>query len=304
MTKEELRELVAAITRKVVACPIPVRWRSTGQRSGERPGNRLGPRRYEVVSRTEYELGDDPRDIDWIATAQLGGQKVLVAQDLEPRQIDVFALVDLKPTMDFGTTGTTKRILAAELVGALVKSANMTEDRVGLVAYSQHRLHLWRQPSGSRHRMHNILMDIIGTDATSAEAGGSGLIKSLRSLPVWRCLVFIFSDFIALTTEEKAALRHASARHNIVCVTIEDERERSLPTGSGLYSLVDLLSGRSETIWLTENSRAQYAANFERHRTALLADLKAAHCQTAVFSTAEDTSAMTKMILLFGSHRQ
>lgn len=302
MTKEEVQERVREITRKVVACPIPVRWRSAGARSGERGGKQLGARRYETVSRTDYEVGDDPRDIDWIASAQLG--QILVAKDLEPRQIDVFALVDLKPTMEFGTTDTTKRALAAELVGALVKSANKTEDRIGLVAYSQHRLHLWRRPSSSRRALHNIVTDIIGTDATDHETVGSGLTKSLRSLPGQRSLVFVLSDFIALTNKEKVALRRASASHDVVCVIIEDERERSLPSGIGLYSLTDMLNGRSETIWLTKNSRSRYAANFERHRAALLADLKAAHCRTSIFSTAEDATAITKMILLFGHHRQ
>lgn len=303
MPREELRELIAQLTRKVVACPIPVGWRTARATTGERGGKRPGPRRYEVVTRTEYEPGDDPRDIDWVATAQLGGQQILIAQDLEPSQIDVFAVVDLKPTMSFGTTGTTKRMLAAELAGSLVKSATMTGDRVGLCVYSQHRLIFRRRPSSSRRTLHNIIADIVGTDASDERESGSGLTSSLRSLPLQRSLVFVFSDFIALTEEEKLALRRASARHDVVCLVIDDERERTLPEGMGQYRLQDLLTGRCQTIWLTKKSRAQYTANFEAHRATLLADLKAAHCPASVFSTAEDTNAM-RMILLFGSHRQ
>lgn len=308
MIKKELRDLIAALTRKVVACPIPVRWRTTGPRTGERGGKRPGPRRYEIVMRKEYEHGDDPRDIDWIATAQLGGQNILVAQDLDPRQIDVFALIDLKPTMDFGTTGTTKRMLAAELAGSLVKSAGKTGDRVGWRIYAQHALIRRQRPSSSRSMLHNIIADTASIDASDDRESGSGLIESLSSLPSQQSLVFIFSDFIALTENEKRALRRASARHEVVCVVLEDERERSLPEGMGLYRLEDLLTGRCQTIWLSTKSRTQYSANFERHRAALLADLKAAHCHTSVFSTAsstaDDTSAMTEMIRLFGSHRR
>lgn len=313
MTNKEEQEVIKATIRMITACPIPVRWlsRSVMPGGGERKSRMRGSNGYEIMSRCEYEPGDDPRDIDWAATAQTGGHTIIVRQDAEPREIDVYVLADVSPTMNFGTTRTTKRGLLAELAGSVVKSAGKTQDRVGLIAYSQHNVVLKRRPGGASRALYPIVADIVTAKAESktikpeiGTAKGSGLTKSLSSLPRKRSLVFVISDFISLTDQEKAALKRAASRHDVVCVVVQDLRERQLPEGWGPTRLVDLGTGKAKTIWLSNASRAAYATNFDRHKSALLADLKAAHCDTAVFSTEEGRRALQKMMSLFGGHRR
>ncbi len=304
MSTQEMQATIAAVIRRVVACPIPVRWRSQTilPGGGERKSKSRGSSGYDVMARVEYEPGDDPRDIDWAATAQTGGQTMLVTQYLEPREVNVYVMVDVNPTMSFGTARATKRILAAELAGCVIKSAGKTQDKIGCLVYSTHRLLKFRKPVNATRAFYPIVAEVVG--AQSARDGdGSGLIKGLRSLPSHRALVFILSDFLSLTQDEKVALKRAAVVHDIVCVVIEDKRERELPAGWGLYTLVDLLSGRKKTIWLSRANRAHFTANHEHHLAALLADLKAAYCQSAVFSTEEGDAALPKMMLLFGGHR-
>lgn len=305
MRTQETQETISGVIRKIASCAIPVRWRSQTimPGGGERRSKSRGSSGHDVMARVEYEPGDDPRDIDWAATAQTGGQTMLVTQYLEPREINVFVLVDVKKTMDFGTARATKRILAAELAGSAIKSAGKTQDKVGFMAYSEKRLLQKRNPVNAKRALYPIVADVIETAAAS-DGEGSGLIKSLRSLPRNRALVFILSDFLDLSEDEKVALKRASLVHDIVCVVIEDQRERELPKGWGPYTLKDMRSGKWKTIWLSEKSRAEFAANHKRHRDALLADLKAAHCESAVFSTEEGDAAVPKMMLLFGGHRR
>ncbi len=306
MTNKEAQEVIKATLRMVIACPIPVRWlsQSVMPGGGERKSRMRGSNGYEVISRAEYEPGDDPRDIDWAATAQTGGQTIIVRQEAEAREIDVYIVADLGPTMNFGTTRTTKRGLLAELAGSIVRSAGKTLDRVGLIAYSQHRIVLKRRPTGAARALYPIVADIITANTEGDKTVGSGLIKSLSSLPRHRSLVFVISDFLSLSNQEKAALKRAANSHDVVCVVVQDLRERELPVGWGPIRLVDLGTAKSKTIWLSDASRTAYAANFERHQSTLLADLKEAHCQSAVFSTEEGMQALHKMMILFGGHRR
>lgn len=305
MRTQETQETVRGILRKVVSCPIPIRWRSRTVMpgGGERRSKSRGSSGYDVMARVEYEPGDDPRDIDWAATAQTGGQTMLVTQYLEPRDINVFVLVDVKKTMNFGTARATKRTLAAELTGSVIKSAGKTQDRVGFIAYAEKRLLKMRKPENAKRSLYPCITDVIETES-AGDGEGRGLVKSLRSLPGHRALVFIVSDFLDLTEDEKAALKRAALIHDIVCVVVQDRRERELPDGWGPYTLADMRTGKRKTIWLSRKSRDEYAANFQRHHDALLAALKAAHCESAVFSTEEGDAALPKMMLLFGGHRR
>lgn len=306
MTKKEAQEVIKATIRMVIACPIPVRWLSQSimPGGGERKSRIRGSNGYEIMSRVEYEPGDDPRDIDWSATAQTGGQTIIVRQEAEAREIDVYVLADLSPTMNFGTTRTTKRGLSAELAGSIVRSAGKTMDRVGLIAYTQHGVVLKRKPTGAARALYPIVADIITAQPEGEKTAGSGLIRSLVSLPRQRSLVFVISDFLSLSTQEKSALKHAANRHDVICVVVQDPRERELPDGWRPIRLVDLGTAKSKTVWLSNASRAAYAANFERHQSTLLAALKAAHCESAVFSTEEGMQALHNIMILFGGHRR
>lgn len=303
--KQDTREVIGEVIRRVISCPIPIRWRSSQMMSGggERKSYSRGSGGYDVLARVEYEPGDDPRDIDWLATAQTGGQTILTTQYMEPRDLKVYVLADVNPTMDFGTHRVTKRMLAAELTGSVIKSSGKTQDKVGFVAYSEHRVLSVLRPTNAQRAMFPTIASLI--EAPSARDGeGSGLIKALQSLPRQRALVFIFSDFLNLTDDEKFALKRAALTHDIVTVVIQDRRERELPAGFGLYTLQDLRTGQRRSIWLSKKNRDAFADNFQRHQTALLAALKAAHCETAVFSTEEGDNALKKMMLLFGGHRR
>src|SRR5712692_8263392 len=57
----------------------------------------------------EYQPGDDIRYIDWNVTARMDAP--FVRQYVEDRDITAWFLLDLSPSMDFGTTATQKRMV-------------------------------------------------------------------------------------------------------------------------------------------------------------------------------------------------
>jgi hypothetical protein len=102
---------------------------------------------------------------------------------------------------------------------------------------------------------------------------------------------------------ERTALQQAGIKHDVVCLIIQDRRERELPPGWGFYTLQDLRTGQRKTIFVSKRTREAFAANFKRHQDQLLAFLKEAHCDWEVFSTEEGDAAIPKTFKLFASHR-
>ncbi len=301
--KQDTREVIQAILKRVVSTPIPVRWRSTQimPSGGERKSFSRGSNGHDIQARVEYEPGDDPRDIDWPATAQTGGQTMYITQYMEPRDLKVFILADVNPTMDFGTHRTTKRILAGELIASVIKSASKTHDQVRFTAYSQHNVVDTQRTMSAQTALFPAIASLIEADGTRA-GEGSGLMKALASLPRQRSLVFIASDFLNLSENEKRAIKRAALSHDIVCLLVNDLRELELPQGWGLYTLSDLRTGKRRSFWLTEKRRAQFAQLSLQRQEVLCAFFKDAHCDFSAFNTAEGEEALTRVMRLFGGH--
>jgi uncharacterized protein (DUF58 family) len=306
--KAETQKTVREILKRIVVSAIPVGWRSASvvPGPGERKSFSRGSSGYDVVARVEYEPGDDPRDIDWAATAQTGGQLVLTTQYMEPRDVKIFCVVDTNPTMDFGTARVNKRILAAELAGSIIKSSDETKDKIGCIGYSETAIEFQLPARTAANTLVPALVNLV--EAKGEKKGSrSGLVSALALLPRQRGLVFIISDFLHLNDEEKKAIKRVGYMHDVVCLVIQDRRERELPAPTGfwpeLLTVRDIRTGERKSIWLNKKNRQAFADNFQRHHDALMAFLKEAHCDRAVFSTEEGEAAIPKIIRLFSGHR-
>src|SRR3954463_8065027 len=77
-----------------------------------------------------YTPGDDVRTIDWNITARMNAPHV--KQFVEERDRTVNLVIDMSASGYFGSRGTTKRELAAELAAIVAFSAIKNNDRVGL----------------------------------------------------------------------------------------------------------------------------------------------------------------------------
>ena len=82
----------------------------------------------------EYQPGDDVGSIDWNVTARTG--RPHVKRFVEERELTVFFVVDVSASGRFGSTGTAKTEVAAELAAVVSFAAARQNDRVGLLAFS------------------------------------------------------------------------------------------------------------------------------------------------------------------------
>jgi len=319
--KQETRLAIREIMKREVSTEIPIKWRSRHQLpgAGERRSRSRGYNGYDMSSLVEYVPGMDVRKINWRATARNGQDKVLLTETFEPREVKIMVLADAARTMDFGTQRTYKRMLAAELTASIIESADELKDKVGFVVYNEAKAVKYIPPRAAKRALIPALAMLIEAESaplsadastettpadTANDASKSGLSYALSRLPKNRSLVFILSDFLNMTEADKKALKRAALAHDVVCMVIQDLRERELPAGWGVFTLVDMRTGKRTSIWLSKKNRKAFTENFERHHKALLEFLKSAHCDSSVFSTQEGVAGVPKLIRLLEGHKR
>src|SRR6187399_2009373 len=82
----------------------------------------------------EYQPEDDVRYIDWNVTARM--DEPYVRQYVEDREITAWFLLDLSPSVDFGTREREKREVLIDFVSTFARLLTRHGNRVGAVFYS------------------------------------------------------------------------------------------------------------------------------------------------------------------------
>ncbi|CAN5152059.1 DUF58 domain-containing protein [soil metagenome] len=185
----------------------------------------------------EYQAGDDVRRIDWNVTARTG--RTVLKRFVEERELTLLLAVDLSASLDFGSSGNTKRTVAAELAALLAYAAMANRDRVGFLGFTD-RIERHVKPSrGPRHTA-RILRDILQYEP---QHGGTDLAEVLREISrVYRrrAVVFVLSDFAG--EDYASSFRHAARQHDLIAIRIQDSFEQQWPN-LGLVQLEDAETG-------------------------------------------------------------
>lgn len=192
---------------------------------GDYRGVFYGPS-LDLAEVREYQPGDEVRRIDWNVTARMN--RLFVRQYLEERELTAWLLVDLSPSMAFGTRRRLKRELAIEFAGVAAYIVTRHGDKVGAMAFPGSGAPVVPPRTGRRHTL-RLLHTL--QRAESDDRGPTDLAGALRSAAGMlrrRHLVFVVSDFIAPSGWE-GPLRELGRRHDAVAVWIRDPVEEALP---------------------------------------------------------------------------
>ncbi|MFM8322160.1 MAG: DUF58 domain-containing protein [Chloroflexota bacterium] len=182
----------------------------------------------------EYQPGDDIRYIDWNVTART--DQPYVRQYTEDREISAWFLLDLSPSMAFGTDSAGKHARLVELTGLLARLLTRHGNRVAALLYggrapaADGEQPLQHIPPGSGRRQVLWLMDAL-LKPPAAPPGLTDLAPlletGLRAIRR-RSLVFVISDFLCAPGWERP-LRLLSRRHEVLAVRLWDPAEAELP---------------------------------------------------------------------------
>ena len=243
-----------------------------------------------------YVPGDEVRDIDWNVSARFGGP--YVKRFVEEHELTVMLVVDISRSMRFGTTGTEKRELAAELCAVLGFAAATHGDKVGLVLASEQVDHFVRPARGRTHLL-RMLRDVLSVQPVS---GGTRLAEAARFIlrtSKRRSLVFWISDFE--DTLDARDWRVLTKKHEVTAISLRDPRDEVLPS-VGWVELEDLENGR-RTLVNTSSKKVRDAYQRDAHERRRQIDevLKQTRCPLLEVRT--DRSYLPTLIRYFSRRR-
>ena len=181
----------------------------------------------DLADLREYQFGDDIRHIDWNVTARLNAP--YVRQFIEDREITAWFLLDLSPSVDFGTVQTLKRNMLIDFVATLARLLTRHGNRVGAILYDS-RVERVIPAAGGRPQVLRIINDLQRTSPLPRAplTDLNKLLQAAYQAIKRRSLIFVISDFISAPGWDKP-LGNLSRRHEVLCVRLTDPRERELP---------------------------------------------------------------------------
>ena len=183
----------------------------------------------DLADLREYQPGDDVRYIDWNVTARMNAP--YIRQYSEDREITAWFLLDLSPSVDFGTVDNErqKRTVLIDFVTTLARLLTRHGNRVGAVFYGG-RIDRTIPARGGRIQVLRLINDLLAQPrlASSPPTDLGPLLDAGRQVTRRRSLVFVISDFISLPGWERS-LDLLNRRHEVIAVRLVDPRELELP---------------------------------------------------------------------------
>ena len=247
----------------------------------------------------EYQAGDDIRYIDWNVTARM--DTPYVRKYVEEREINAWFLLDLSPSMDFGTADGLKRTVLIDFVTTLARLLTRHGNRVGAIFYGS-RLERTIPARGGRIQVLRLVNDLLKqphlarapfTDLAPLLEAGLHAIKR-------RSLIFIISDFISAPGWERM-LSLLNQRHEVLAVRLWDPREVELPDAGPLI-LEDTETGEQLYVDTHDtNFRRRFLEAARQREAALDEAFKRAGVDALSLSIEED---LVRAIVRFAKLRQ
>jgi uncharacterized protein (DUF58 family) len=247
---------------RLVARGLPGEWRSVGVGRGT-----------ELAQLRAYEAGDDVRHLDAAATARTGQPHVRL--HVPERALTTWIVLDLSPSMAFGTAKRLKADVAEGVALVLARLAIKRAGSVGVVAFGAGSP-IVLDPRGSKPGMvavHNLLGAGVGRDGQTDPSSLATALERLLAVAKRPGLVAIISDFRD-QVDWTRPLAAVAGRHSAVAIEVRDPRESVLPA-VGRIALVDPETGqRLEVDTSSARVRERFEALERERREQLAGDLQ------------------------------
>ena len=249
----------------------------------------------------EYQPEDDIRYIDWNVTARM--DTPYVRQYHEDRDLTAWFLLDMSPSVDFGTTQTKieKRTMLIDFVTVLARLLTRHGNRVGAMMFGN-KIQNTVPARGGRIQVLRLVNDMLKQPRhrrapfTNLKSFLEVALNAIKR----RSLVFVISDFISEPGWERP-LSLLAQRHEVLAVRLYDPREMDLPD-VGMVVMEDSETGEQLFVDTHDKKFRQRFAEVAQKRES---DLKAAFKRTGVdvlpLSTTDD---LVRQIVRFAKQRE
>jgi uncharacterized protein (DUF58 family) len=195
----------------------------------------------------DYVPGDDPRMLDWKATAR-HSRLITREQTIERSQI-VIPLIDCGRAMTqlAGRFSRFEHVLSAALL--LSDVAITSGDRVGLIAFDD-RIRAFVPPARGAGALRSMRSTLSRLDATLTEPDYASAFRMLAMRQRRRALVVFFTDVIDVRAARQFAAYagRAAQRHAMIIVAIQNEALLAAARGGAAGSLALYRSAAAEEL--------------------------------------------------------
>lgn len=240
----------------------------------------------ELTEVREYQPGDDVRHIDWNMTART--DRPFVREALAERALDVWLVVDVSPSVDWGTIRRLKRDLAVEFAAVVGLLLGRQGNRIGTLLFAE-RPRAFVPPGGGRAHLLRLLT-CLRDEPRRDGVGQTDLVAALRQVRAFarrRSLILVVSDFL-VPDGWQTALGPLAQRHEVVAVRLRDPREPEIPD-VGLVTLEDPETGGQLLVDTGDRRlRERFAVAAAAQDERISADLARAGVDHLVLATDED----------------
>jgi uncharacterized protein (DUF58 family) len=247
----------------------------------------------------EYQPQDDVRHIDWNVTARL--QSLHVRQYIEDREVVGWFLLDVSPSIDFGSEAANKRNVLEQFVAALARVLTRHGNPVGAIVYGDGVETVIPPNAGRRHVLHLLNTLMRRKPAARARRTDLGaLLHAASQIMPRRSLALVVSDFIS-TPGWGQPLAQLARRHEVVAVRLYDPAELELPA-VGTAVLQDAETG--EQLLIDAQDRGfmkRYVEAAEKREAEVLGAFARAGVDALELSTSDD---LLDTLLRFASIRK
>ncbi len=262
---------------------LPVMRRLEGLLQGDHKSPSRGDG-LDLADLREYQFHDDVRRMDWNATARLGTP--YVRDYIEDREIPVWFLLDMSPSMLFQGVSVSKHAVLSEFTNLMCRLLLSRGNRAGAMIFSGH-VDRTIPARGGRRQLLQIMNEVAAHRPGRGATDLGQVLKDAAARIRRRSLVFVVSDFISAPGWEKN-LTLLAMRHDVIAVRLTDKLETRLPD-LGLLTFQDAESG--EQLFVDTHDRgflARFAAAADAREGALLAAFEKAGVDVVELATEDD----------------
>jgi uncharacterized protein (DUF58 family) len=255
------------------------------------PGDRRAPGvgvGTELAQLRPYQVGDDVRHIDPAATARTGEPHVRM--HVPERTLTTWIVLDVSPSMAFGTAARLKADVAEGVALVLGRLAVRRAGAIGLVRFGfGERAHVL-PPRGAKPgivALRRALAEGVATDGQGRPDALTDALARVGRVARGPGVVAILSDFRDQAGWERplGALR---VHHSVLAIEIGDPREADVPA-VGRLALIDPETGRrAEVDTSSPQLRERFAALERERRAGVARELRRLHVDHVTLSTEDD----------------
>lgn len=173
----------------------------------------------EFESLTEFREGDDPRRIDWRATARI--QRPVVRRFQVERHRDVMILIDCGRLMGTDTGSGTKLDRAVDSGLVLARVALKSGDRCGMALYDN-SVRAYLPPVSGLPSLNTLAESVFDASSEFRETDFSSIFAMLQVRQAKRSLIVVISDLSDEETSQqvRASLAKLSQRHVVLLAAL------------------------------------------------------------------------------------